>query len=176
MRMQLPVLAADKHRLSLGGIEKGSQTLFGVGGRDDLHLSIIDKIDKLDNIRDALVLQQSPRNHGASVRLAAFALLDSRGLLSQHSVCGNTLIFVLHCFRVTQISAPQRNRDSRRRRRPVGAHRGGAPGYQRFPAAGRTLERTHDRPRRLRSCYVEGAWTQAFSSQHQSDTDARGSA
>jgi hypothetical protein len=41
----------------LGGIEKGSQALFGVGGRDHLHLSIIDKIDKIGNSPRAASLQ-----------------------------------------------------------------------------------------------------------------------
>jgi len=40
------ILAADENGFTLGGIEKGSKALFGIGGRDGSHLSSLDKLDK----------------------------------------------------------------------------------------------------------------------------------
>src|SRR5271168_3322135 len=41
------VLAANEDGFALGSVEKGREALFGIGGGDRLHLSIIDIIDKL---------------------------------------------------------------------------------------------------------------------------------
>jgi hypothetical protein len=46
----ITVLTADDDGFALGCIKEGGEALFGVGGGDDLHLSILDKMDKIGNI------------------------------------------------------------------------------------------------------------------------------
>jgi hypothetical protein len=45
----VPVLAANEHRLALRGIEERGKALFGIGGGYGFHMSILDEIDKTDN-------------------------------------------------------------------------------------------------------------------------------
>jgi hypothetical protein len=54
MITHIAILTANQYRFALGGIEKGGQPLFGVGGGYRTHRYILDKLDKTDNRRDSL--------------------------------------------------------------------------------------------------------------------------
>lgn len=41
-------LAANEDRFALGGIEERGEALFGIGGRNGSHLSVLDILDKID--------------------------------------------------------------------------------------------------------------------------------
>jgi len=51
-------MAADEDGLPLGGIDHGARALFQISRRYDFHFPIIDKIDKMDNVKLARVRRE----------------------------------------------------------------------------------------------------------------------